>query len=175
MACASFVRFNVRKTTSARMQTHLSSTMSSRYLIKWGHSRELYPILKFILFHSLAGPCPPCPQTVTVTCYCAKSPAQVRRCSSQAFSCGKRCSKLLPCQQHKCEVVCHTGPCPPCPKKSSQKCLCGAKKEERPCHSIEFQCDKVCLWYAPRKKFPSSIQGVYRRLGVWKTLGLWTP
>lgn len=90
------------------------------------------------------GPCPPCPQTVSVTCFCAKSPVETRRCSSQTWSCGKKCSKLLPCKEHKCEVICHSGICPPCPKKSSQNCLCGSKKEERPCHSIEFQCDKVC-------------------------------
>lgn len=91
----------------------------------------------------LSGPCPPCPQTVSVTCFCAKSPMEIRRCSSQTWSCGKKCSKLLSCKEHKCEVICHSGVCPPCPKKSSQYCLCGSKKEKRPCHSIKFQCDKV--------------------------------
>ena len=104
-----------------------------------------YNVNKNLHLLFVLGPCPPCPQTVSVTCFCAKSPVQVRRCSSKAWSCGKKCSNQLSCLEHKCEVICHSGPCPPCPKKSSQKCLCGARKEERPCHAIEFQCDKVCI------------------------------
>ena len=82
---------------------------------------------------------------VTVSCFCKKTAPQGRRCSSQTWSCGKKCSKLLSCKEHKCEEVCHDGPCPPCPRKSTQSCRCGLKKQERPCHAIEFQCDKVLL------------------------------
>lgn len=37
-------------------------------------------------------------------------------------SCGRRCSKTLPCQErglsstHQCNTICHAGPCPPCPR-----------------------------------------------------------
>jgi len=90
------------------------------------------------------GPCPPCPQTVTVTCYCSKSTPQSRRCSHKTWSCGAPCSALLSCNEHSCEEICHEGPCPPCPRMSNQKCLCGATSEQRPCHLIKFQCNKVC-------------------------------
>lgn len=96
-----------------------------------------------LIFSSFLGPCPPCPQMVTVSCHCQKSAPQGRRCSSRTWSCGQKCSKVLSCKEHQCEVVCHEGPCPPCPRKSTHMCQCGLKKEERPCHAIEFQCVKV--------------------------------
>jgi len=101
--------------------------------------------INFLLCSYSLGNCPPCPQTVSISCFCSKSPAQVRRCSSQAWSCGQKCSKLLSCGAHKCGEICHDSICPPCPRKSTQKCLCGRKKEERPCDSIDFQCDQVQL------------------------------
>lgn len=100
-------------------------------------------IFNCILLFFFKGPCPPCPQTVSVKCYCTKSGAQVRRCSAQTWSCDKVCSSLLSCREHRCNQICHPPPCLPCPRKSSQKCLCGSRAEERPCQDIEFQCSKV--------------------------------
>jgi NF-X1-type zinc finger protein NFXL1 len=51
------------------------------------------------------GPCPPCPKQVNVRCYCNQSNPTARRCGFKGWSCGKSCSKLLSCQQHRCEQV----------------------------------------------------------------------
>ena len=51
------------------------------------------------------GPCPPCPKQVNVKCFCNQSAPTARRCGYKGWSCGKSCSKLLSCQQHRCEQV----------------------------------------------------------------------
>ena len=55
------------------------------------------------------GPCPPCPQTVNVSCHCGNGKVSVRRCSDSQWSCGKKCSKELGCKSHPCQEICHTG------------------------------------------------------------------
>ena len=89
------------------------------------------------------GPCPPCPKQVNVRCYCNQSGPTARRCGFKGWSCGKVCSKVLSCQQHRCEQVCHTGECAPCEKKSIRTCQCGKIKQLRNCNELIFQCDQV--------------------------------
>ncbi|KAF5270987.1 hypothetical protein FQR65_LT05337 [Abscondita terminalis] len=90
------------------------------------------------------GPCPPCPQTVDVTCYCGRKPSRTQRCNNRKWSCGTPCEKLLSCKNHKCSQLCHGGECEPCLKKSIQKCICGAKSKLRDCSTPVWQCDQVC-------------------------------
>ncbi|CAF1251761.1 unnamed protein product [Adineta steineri] len=90
------------------------------------------------------GPCPPCPKQVNVRCYCNQSNPTARRCGFKGWSCGKSCSKLLSCQQHRCEQVCHTGPCLPCQKTSIRSCQCGKTKAVRNCNELNFQCEQPC-------------------------------
>ncbi|CAF1291687.1 unnamed protein product [Rotaria sordida] len=90
------------------------------------------------------GPCPPCPKQVNVRCYCNQSGPTARRCGFKGWSCGKICSKLLSCQQHRCEQICHSGECLPCQKTSIQTCLCGKTKAIRNCNELNFQCDQPC-------------------------------
>lgn len=96
----------------------------------------------FLLCHP--GPCPPCPSMVQSKCYCGSQPAQTRRCSAKAWSCGKPCGGLLRCGQHTCEEPCHADECKPCPRQSLQPCLCGSGKKKRFCADPTWQCDKVC-------------------------------
>ena len=69
----------------------------------------LYVYYCNLLNLSVAGPCPPCPKTVRVSCHCAAHPPVVRRCSAKLWSCGKPCGKRLFCGQHNCETPCHSG------------------------------------------------------------------
>ncbi|KAH7677878.1 NF-X1-type zinc finger protein NFXL1 protein [Dioscorea alata] len=89
------------------------------------------------------GPCPPCPQLVTSSCFCG-SVSDVRRCAHKYFSCGKPCSKPLDCGLHPCPERCHEGPCPPCRVKGVCECACGRTKEERECCERGFQCENPC-------------------------------
>lgn len=50
---------------------------------------------------------------------------------------------MLACGIHKCDQICHKE-CPPCTKKSKQKCVCGNKVMERDCNNSIWSCDKLC-------------------------------
>ncbi|KAI9104723.1 hypothetical protein DFS34DRAFT_604207 [Phlyctochytrium arcticum] len=108
------------------------------------------------------GPCRPCEALApAVKCYCGKS-SFVVRCTELANvtfskSCGDVCGDVLTCGQHRCEALCHDGPCQPCPITIEQSCNCGKTTRERPCGSpfepmtcklpcnIPFACGKhVC-------------------------------
>ncbi|KAL3881056.1 hypothetical protein ACJMK2_033252 [Sinanodonta woodiana] len=90
------------------------------------------------------GACPPCPVTVKWTCHCGKQPLVVRRCSARPWACTLQCGRKLTCGHHTCQKTCHDGECPPCPKTSTQSCLCGKQKAVRPCASPEWQCGQPC-------------------------------
>jgi len=90
------------------------------------------------------GPCPPCPQTVLISCYCGKSTPTTKRCSASAWSCNTECGKLLSCGIHSCQDLCHPGSCSPCKKTSIRSCCCGKAKEPRPCSSPPWKCGTKC-------------------------------
>eukprot|EP00035_Acanthoeca_spectabilis_P008164 m.149377 g.149377 ORF g.149377 m.149377 type:complete len:832 (+) comp14234_c1_seq4:685-3180(+) len=90
------------------------------------------------------GQCPPCPRTLQAAeCFCGAT-TQTRRCGARRYSCRRPCGRLLGCGVHRCEAVCHDGPCTPCGRTSSQPCRCGRGMQERPCASPGWVCDEVC-------------------------------
>ena len=64
-----------------------------------------------LMLLSCLGPCPPCPVTVMVTCYCGNSSPVSRRCGAKGWACTRICRKLLACGNHICELTCHSGMC----------------------------------------------------------------
>lgn len=94
----------------------------------------------YLLCHP--GQCPPCPQTIIVSCECEKSQKKAIRCFEKKWNCFKKCNKKLRCG-HFCEEICHDH-CPPCSKRSLQKCVCGSKVQERNCYESVYNCTKVC-------------------------------
>ncbi|KII72427.1 FKBP12-associated protein 1 [Thelohanellus kitauei] len=66
-----------------------------------------------------SGFCPPCDKTYEYRCWCGKNKT-ILKCGDYKVeekenkSCGKACTKLLRCCEHKCLSKCHPGPCPPC-------------------------------------------------------------
>jgi len=61
-------------------------------------------------------------------------------------SCGQQCRKpLLPKCGHECLLLCHPGPCPPCPKTIQSKCHCGRTGPLlKRCSNKKWSCGKVC-------------------------------
>lgn len=57
------------------------------------------------------GECPPCVSLVTRMCDGGHETRSSVPCSQRLLSCGRRCDKALACGQHKCQRVCHPGPC----------------------------------------------------------------
>lgn len=62
-----------------------------------------------------------------------------------AHSCGQICGRFLKegCG-HDCKLLCHPGPCPPCPQFVKADCFCGAQTDMRRCGHKHFSCGKVC-------------------------------
>lgn len=46
---------------------------------------------------------------------------------------------------HTCLLLCHPGPCPPCPLVVDARCYCGRKTDRRRCGRHEFSCGGMCL------------------------------
>ncbi|KAJ1258851.1 hypothetical protein BS78_10G107100 [Paspalum vaginatum] len=103
------------------------------------------------------GPCPPCKTFAPDRpCPCGKQ-IIVRRCADRStpVTCGRPCERMLPCKRHRCEKVCHTGPCGDCAVLISARCFCGKKNETLLCGDMVlkgklseengvFSCSEVC-------------------------------
>ncbi|CAL1409368.1 unnamed protein product [Linum trigynum] len=103
------------------------------------------------------GPCPPCksfaPQRL---CPCGKSTITTRCSERQSvLTCGQQCDKLLDCQRHRCERICHLGPCDPCEIPVTASCFCKKKEEDILCGDMSvkgevnveegvFSCNFMC-------------------------------
>lgn len=61
-------------------------------------------------------------------------------------SCGQKCGRMLrPKCGHQCMLLCHPGPCPPCPKMVMTSCFCGQSKNvAKRCGSMKWSCGKTC-------------------------------
>jgi transcriptional repressor NF-X1 len=93
--------------------------------------------------------CPACQrasQTVPTLyqCYCRKITNPRPRSKGDLMaphSCGELCGQNLArtpqslCQ-HKCQLLCHPGPCPPCPVMVTRSCPCGR-------HDYQVRCSKT--------------------------------
>lgn len=72
------------------------------------------------------GPCPPCKAFAPPRkCPCGKKTITTR-CSDRksVLSCGQVCDKVLECGRHRCERVCHLGPCDQCQVQVNASCFC---------------------------------------------------
>uniref|UniRef100_A0A3P9IQX2 Nuclear transcription factor, X-box binding-like 1 n=1 Tax=Oryzias latipes TaxID=8090 RepID=A0A3P9IQX2_ORYLA len=98
-------------------------------------------------------PCPKCrteyPPSSTpsrYTCYCGKLQDPPADPWLVPHSCGAVCQRQLkPSCGHTCLLLCHPGPCPPCPKMVSVSCLCGkARPLPRRCSNKAWSCQQRC-------------------------------
>lgn len=103
------------------------------------------------------GPCPPCKAFAPpCLCPCGKK-IITTRCSDRksVLTCGQRCDKLLDCWRHRCEQVCHVGPCGPCKVMINASCFCKKNMEVFLCGNMTmkgevraedgvFSCSSTC-------------------------------
>lgn len=80
-------------------------------------------------------------------CFCGKmrEPEWNRR--DLPHSCGEMCGRKRKIEwcKHKCTLLCHPGPCPPCTAFIKRSCACGSQVQEVKCSLTEpFLCDGVC-------------------------------
>ncbi|KAF8395897.1 hypothetical protein HHK36_019852 [Tetracentron sinense] len=87
------------------------------------------------------GPCPPCKAFAPPRmCPCGKKTI-TRRCSDRNSvpTCGQLCDKLLKCGRHRCERVCHPGPCDSCGVPINASCFCNKKMEVVLCGELPVE------------------------------------
>ncbi|KAG5599858.1 hypothetical protein H5410_031228 [Solanum commersonii] len=89
------------------------------------------------------GPCPSCPKLVKSKCFCGVV-EDVKRCGFKNFSCNGVCKKMLDCNTHRCNEICHEDDCPPCKAKGMFKCQCGKIEMKRECFDRVFRCENPC-------------------------------
>ncbi|XP_061821295.1 transcriptional repressor NF-X1 [Nerophis lumbriciformis] len=108
-------------------------------------------------------PCQPCQLQVEQVCYCGVTPREVlcgtdedKFDGSGHFSCQKTCAKVLDCEAHQCQQLCHQGLCPPCPRSPStvKTCPCDQTQltkllelgysERQSCTDPIPSCGKTC-------------------------------
>ncbi|XP_065059234.1 NF-X1-type zinc finger protein NFXL1-like [Rhopilema esculentum] len=79
-------------------------------------------------------------------CFCGKEANPKFDPWTIPHSCGQKCAKMLtPICGHECLLLCHPGPCPPCPKTVSKKCHCGrGGPSTRRCCNKEWSCGAMC-------------------------------
>ena len=96
--------------------------------------------------------CPKCRKAYALSecptesrCFCGKVVNPPVDLWKAPHSCGQVCGKPLqpPCG-HTCLLLCHPGPCPPCPYEVDARCFCGKEVQRRRCADKKFSCGQVC-------------------------------
>lgn len=88
--------------------------------------------------------------SISVSCHCKKQKKSIPCAqSTDSFSCGAKCGKLLNCGLHKCKLSCHSGECSDCTVQTTSKpkhCFCtkSIKTFICPAKPVDFHCELPC-------------------------------
>lgn len=98
--------------------------------------------------------CPKCRHSYTkdevpqkYRCFCGKLDNPPFHPWLIPHSCGEVCEKRLSTGnycKHKCLLLCHPGPCPPCPQTVNGVCFCGNEKKNVRCSAAKWSCGQKC-------------------------------
>ncbi|XP_061357600.1 NF-X1-type zinc finger protein NFXL1-like [Gastrolobium bilobum] len=129
--------------------------LEKELLVTGGNKDDLCPHVCVLQCHP--GPCPPCKAFAPPRlCPCGKKNITTRCSDRQSvITCGQHCEKLLECGRHRCERICHLGPCDPCQVPINASCFCSKKMEVILCGDMAvkgeikaeggvFSCDSNC-------------------------------
>ncbi|CAL9694794.1 unnamed protein product [Knipowitschia caucasica] len=87
--------------------------------------------------------CQPCPRVSVQKCACGRERRE-RPCAEPLWNCTQVCGRPLSCGNHTCEEVCHSAPCPPCPRAVNRTCPCGKTKSSAGCAEEVLPCGDTC-------------------------------
>eukprot|EP00899_Mesostigma_viride_P018045 jgi/Mesvir1/26241/Mv05719-RA.2 len=118
---------------------------------------ELFPNAAADAHKSAQWHCPKCRCDYAVAeapteyrCFCGKERDPEYDPWLLPHTCGEMCGKPLATDgsaacEHTCTLLCHPGPCPPCPQLTRVSCHCGARKETKRCGQGEgWSCGHPC-------------------------------
>ena len=94
-------------------------------------------------FFYLLGNCPPCSKKSLQLCQCKRNKKECD-CATPDWHCTESCGRPLGCGHHLCDLVCHEGPCPPCPLSQLRSCPCGKSRHQLPCTEATPTCFDTC-------------------------------
>ncbi|GAQ89009.1 hypothetical protein KFL_004790030 [Klebsormidium nitens] len=78
-------------------------------------------------------------------CFCGKEHNPSFNPWLPPHTCGETCGRPLESDcGHTCRLLCHPGPCPPCPQLVTARCFCGAGEDVRRCGRQEWACGGMC-------------------------------
>ena len=75
-------------------------------------------------------------------CFCGRESEPQPGYGATAHSCDQPCGRPRDCG-HKCPLLCHPGPCPPCVASEKLVCSCGATEAFVKC-GVELKCSNTC-------------------------------
>ena len=91
--------------------------------------------------------CPPCTASVIKNCWGGHTLMTRVACCASGASCGRVCDKPLPCQNHRCQRICHEpdrqGTCGSCNYPCGKLMSCGHRCSSN-CHSDKDCNEKAC-------------------------------
>ncbi|CAG4939791.1 unnamed protein product [Colias eurytheme] len=98
--------------------------------------------------------CPKCRNSYTkeeiprkYRCFCGKTDDPPYHPWLVPHTCGEVCGRRLSqgdnCK-HKCLLLCHPGPCPPCPQTVNGICYCGKEQKKVRCSTAKWPCGQPC-------------------------------
>lgn len=95
--------------------------------------------------------CPKCRQPYPAAalptcyqCYCGREVDPPFNPWNAPHSCGEACGRPNPACGHPCTLLCHPGPCPPCPRAVRASCHCRRVQAEKRCGRHSFSCGALC-------------------------------
>ncbi|KAM3958164.1 NF-X1-type zinc finger protein NFXL1 [Aphomia sociella] len=80
-------------------------------------------------------------------CFCEKTDNPPQHPWLIPHSCGEVCGKRLSLSEnckHKCLLLCHPGPCPPCPQTVNGVCYCEKERKRVRCSAAKWSCGQQC-------------------------------
>eukprot|EP00803_Ostreobium_quekettii_P005135 evm.model.scf_243.8 EVM.evm.TU.scf_243.8 scf_243:37566-42694(-) len=135
----------------ARQQKQVAAESATRHL-----NPERFPDALSTRKESAEWGCPKCRTPDSSThiptsyyCFCGKTLDPTFDPWLPAHSCGEKCGRELlgrgghACG-HSCMLLCHPGPCPPCPRLVEESCHCGKVTRRQRCGQKSFSCGTVC-------------------------------
>lgn len=80
-------------------------------------------------------------------CFCSKTDNPPVHPWLIPHTCGEVCEKRLSTGdncKHKCLLLCHPGPCPPCPQMVNGICYCEKEQKKVRCSAAKWSCGQQC-------------------------------
>ncbi|KAG0477038.1 hypothetical protein HPP92_013879 [Vanilla planifolia] len=118
----------------------------------WANQCSQRPVSSSSLSLSSDWHCPKCRLSYSRSlipryyfCFCGKLEDPPSDPWILPHSCGEVCNRPLRGNcGHECLLLCHPGPCPPCPKLITARCFCGSLEDVRRCSQKSFSCNLPC-------------------------------